>query len=66
MKFHLSEPAKEDLSEIGEYIFQNDPAAAERLMQAFLEKFELLTKFPNMGKERNELVVGLRSFPVGN
>ena len=65
MKLDISELAQKDLIEIGEYLFQLNPEAAERLLKTFREKFDMLTKFPNMGKERNELVIGWRSFPVG-
>jgi toxin ParE1/3/4 len=65
MKLRISEPAKEDLLEIYQYIALDNPSAAERLLKTFQEKFELLTKFPNIGGERNELIIGLRSFPVG-
>jgi toxin ParE1/3/4 len=61
----ISEPAKEDLLEIYQHIAQENPAAAERLLRTFQEKFELLLKFPNIGRERNEMIVGLRSLPVG-
>ncbi|HEX8566138.1 MAG TPA: type II toxin-antitoxin system RelE/ParE family toxin [Pyrinomonadaceae bacterium] len=65
MKLRISEPAKEDLIEIYQHIALKNAPAAERLLKTFQEKFELLTKFPNIGRDRNELVIGLRSFPVG-
>ena len=65
MKLRISEPAKNDLIEIYQHIAAENPAAAERLLKIFQEKFELLSKFPAAGRERNELIVGLRSFPVG-
>jgi toxin ParE1/3/4 len=65
MKLRISEPAREDLIEIYQHIAIENAPAAERLLRTFQEKFELLTKFPNIGRERNELVIGLRSLPVG-
>ena len=65
MKLRISEPAKEDLIEIYQHIAPENAPAAERLLKTFQEKFELLTKFPGIGRERNKLVIGLRSFPVG-
>ncbi|MGH9835282.1 MAG: type II toxin-antitoxin system RelE/ParE family toxin [Blastocatellia bacterium] len=63
--FKVSELAQDDLISIYEYIAAEDEDAATRLMQAFREKFHLLAQFPNMGRERNELLLYLRSFPVG-
>lgn len=34
-------------------------------MHVFQEKFELLRDFPKLGRERPELFIGSRSFPVG-
>ena len=65
MKLRISEPAKEDLIEIYQHIAPENALPAERLLKTFQEKFELLTKFPNIGRERNELIIGLRSLPVG-
>ncbi len=63
--FKVSELAQEDLISIYEYIAAENDAAAMRLMETFREKFRLLAQFPNMGRERNELLLYLRSFPVG-
>ncbi len=65
MKLRLTEPAKDDLLDIWQYLAPKDPDAAERLMRMFHEKFELLLKFPNIGKERHDLVIGIRAFPAG-
>lgn len=64
--FKVSELAQEDLLEIYEQMTPENLDAAARLMQSFREKFRLLAQFPNMGKERNELLLYLRYFPVGN
>lgn len=63
--FKVSELAQDDLISIYEYIAAEDEDAATRLMRAFREKFHLLAQFPNMGRERNELLLYLRSFPIG-
>jgi|SRR3954447_10244262 toxin ParE1/3/4 len=57
--------ARLDLIEIGAYIEADNPDAADRLLDLFEEKFRLLAEFPGMGRTRDELVPGLRSFPVG-
>lgn len=61
----VSELAQEDLIAIYEYVAAKDESAASRLMQTFKEKFNLLAQFPNLGRERNELLLELRSFQVG-
>ena len=63
--FKVSELAQEDLISIYEYIAAENEDAAIRLMETFREKFRLLAQFPKMGRERNELSLYLRSFPVG-
>lgn len=63
--FKVSELGQEDLISIYEHLGAKNQDAATRLMQIFREKFQLLAQFPNMGRERNELLLYLRSFPVG-
>jgi toxin ParE1/3/4 len=61
----ITDSAKDDLVQIWQYINTNNPKAAEKLMRTFQEKFELLRDFPKLGRERHELFIGSRSFPVG-
>lgn len=63
--FKVSELAQEDLISIYEHLGVKNQDAATRLMQTFREKFLLLAQFPNMGRERNDLLLYLRSFPIG-
>lgn len=65
MKLRISEPAREDLLEIWQQVASNNPEAAERLMRILKETFEKLLGFPSLGRERPELAIGIRSFPVG-
>lgn len=65
MRLRISEPAREDLLEIWQHVASNNPDAAERLMRSFKETFEKLLTFPNLGRERPELAIGIRSFAVG-
>jgi len=58
--------AETDLLEIWLYIAQNNPLSADRLLETIAEKCHLIATFPEMGRERSELAVGLRSFPVEN
>lgn len=45
--------------------YLEQPEAAERLMRSFKETFEKLLRFPNLGRERPELAIGIRSFSTG-
>jgi toxin ParE1/3/4 len=65
MKLRISEPAREDLLEIWQHVAANNPEAAERWMRSLKETFEKLVDFPSLGRERPELAIGIRSFPVG-
>jgi len=64
-KLDISNLAQEDLLQLYTFMAENNVEAAVRLMRTFQQKFELLAQFPEMGKERNEIVIGWRSFPVG-
>jgi toxin ParE1/3/4 len=60
----VAERTREDLIEIWEYIAGENPESAERLLQIFREKFELLLAHPLIGRERSEIFISLRSFPA--
>lgn len=64
-KFYtFSAPARQDINHINDYIAENDPDAADRLLDKIFDKCQLLANFPAMGKKRDELAPTLRSFPV--
>lgn len=54
-----------DLDEIWWYIAQDSPANADKFLDQIQEKSLLVSNFPSMGENRDELLRGLRSFPVG-
>ena len=58
--------AEHDLDEIWAYIAKDNPAAADRLIDAIVEKCELMATQPELGEARPELAPRLRSFHVGN
>lgn len=60
----VAERAQEDLLEIYEYFAEVNPDKGERLLLLFRDKFNLLLRHPLIGRERDELIVGLRSFPA--
>jgi toxin ParE1/3/4 len=58
--------ARSDLIEIWQYIADDSPEDADRFLDTLEEKISLLADNPEMGKRREELAEGLRSFPVSN
>jgi len=61
----LSRPARTDLVEIWTYVAEDDPTAADRLIDRIWSRCDLLARTPQMGRLRSDLAEGLRSFPVG-
>jgi len=57
--------AEADILEIWDYIADDNPAAADRWVDQLDAQFRLLATQPKMGRARNELAAGVRSFPVG-
>ena len=62
----VSPLARADLDEIWQYVAQDNPPAADRLLAAFYERFLLLAKQPLLGQVRDELRPGVRSFSARN
>ena len=55
-----------DLQEIWVYVAERSPQAANRLIDTFNAKCQALAESPGIGMKRDDLLMGLRSFPVGN
>ena len=51
---------------IWEHIAGDNPDAATRLILLVREKCELLSEQPGVGRDRSDVLSGLRGFPVGN
>jgi len=63
----LSTPrARLDIVELGLRIAQDSPRAAEKMLTAIDRKCKLLSRLPKLGRKREELASGLRSFAVGS
>ena len=58
--------AEEDLIDIWAYIARDNPAAADRVLDALDEKSHALARNPQMGMAREDIAAGVRHFPVGN
>jgi toxin ParE1/3/4 len=57
--------ARRDLSEIWEYIADDNETQADAFVDLIDRKFQELAHHPNMGRSREELAECLRSFPIG-
>jgi len=62
--YFVSPQAAQDLQDIHDYLFANNPDTADKFLDSITQKFEMLTNFPNIGRKRDELLTSLRSFPV--
>ncbi len=56
--------ARLDLYELWEQMALTSPARAEQFVETVNEKFALLAENPYLGRSREDLAPGLRSFPV--
>ena len=67
MPYRLSALGEQDLEEIWFYVAEDaSPATADRLIDAIIDRFELLAEQPRMGRLRPEFGEGVRSFTVEN
>ena len=57
--------AENDLEEIWLYIAQDNIDGADKLLDEIEKTSQKLAQFADMGRNRDELHPGLRSFPVG-
>jgi toxin ParE1/3/4 len=58
--------SEEDLIDIWLYIAQDNPRAADRLLDEIEEKLSLLANHPQLGPARPDIAEECRYFPVGN
>lgn len=63
LNIRISEPARSDLEEIWQYIAENNQPAANTILGQLKAKFELIAGQPNIGRERQEIMLALKSFP---
>lgn len=64
--YEIAHRARIDLKGIYRYIAEDNRQAARKLQATFLARFSMLGRQPHIGEPRDELLSGLRSFPVGN
>lgn len=67
MRHFLSPEVRRELDDIWEYtaLKSGSIEIADRLVDTITEHFFLLAKRPGIGRQRDELRPGYRSFPVG-
>lgn len=58
--------AERDLDEIWDRIAQDNPPAADRLLDEFYGKFSILAAYPRIAVVRPDLAPHARSVPAGN
>ena len=61
----LAPEADADLWEIALHIAKRNLPAAYRFIDTVYEKGALVASHPEIGRQRDELAPGLRSFPIG-
>lgn len=64
-RVRLSAAAKRDLKDIWKYIAADNAEAADGLLDHLESTALLLARSPLLGRSRDGLVAGMRSFPVG-
>ncbi|NJR15437.1 MAG: type II toxin-antitoxin system RelE/ParE family toxin [Calothrix sp. CSU_2_0] len=64
-EFRLTEPAIRDIEEIADYIAKQSGLEKSELFLSKLDaKFVKIAQFPNLGRQRDEILPGIRSLSV--
>ena len=68
MGHRLAPQAKADLEDLAYYVFVESHSLdiADRLIESISERFLLLGTHPRAGRRRDDLRLGLRTFPVAD
>ena len=62
--YKLSNKAEQDLEDIWVYIARQNQIAADKQIAQIINRLPMLAQFPDMGKTRDNLLQGLRSFSI--
>ena len=65
-KIVVSRDAEVDLILIWVYYAEKSALAAQRVREEIASKYDLLLQYPQLGRSRDEVRKGLRSFSIGN
>ena len=60
----LSRLARDDLIDIWTYVAANNPSAADRVLDRIEQVIGLIAEHPQLGRERPEVLAGIRSLAV--
>ena len=63
-EYTFSPSANRDLAAIADWYEEKAPATGERLFAALRRQFQMLARFPGIGRDRSDLSPNLRSFVV--
>jgi toxin ParE1/3/4 len=68
MAHRLSPEAEAELNEIWWYIAQEggNTEIARNVVASITRRFDLIARYPQLGRKRDELRRGLRAYPAGN
>lgn len=65
LQFRLTQPAIQDIEQIADYIADRAGLAqSEKFLEKLNARFSQLTQFPNLGRQRDEILPGIRSLAV--
>ena len=62
-KYELTQPARRDLKDIWTYLAEYNANSADKYLRDFSKKFKLLADNPKLGREQDNFILNLRSFP---
>ena len=66
-QFRLTEPAVQDIEQIADYIArQSSLAQSEHFLSKLDAKFAKIAQFPSLGRQRDEILPGIRSLSMDN
>jgi len=65
-RLRISDESRADLDEIWWYIAGDNLRSADAVVADIVADFQTLLQFPGLGRGRDELRAGLRSFPAGS
>ena len=64
MSYSISPAAEQDLDEIADYIAHDRPRAVAGVLDALEAGCRLVATHPTVGRQRNDIGVGVFSFPI--
>lgn len=63
-QLRITEQARADLDELWDWLAQRSEATADAVLDKLLTKAQFHAQFPGIGRQRDDLAAGLRSFVV--